>query len=70
MQSVDRGVIEKIRMMVDAGVYTLDDMRIHLDQYVKSVFPPDQLPPQSNRRFYPLDQDIKNHIFLSIKRLV
>lgn len=70
MQNVDQGVIAYVGRMVDAGVYSLEEMRVHLDQYVKSIFQPDQLPLMSNRRYYPLDQDIKNHISLSIKRLV
>lgn len=70
MQSVDEGVTGYIRKMVDYGVYSREDMLIHVDQYVESIFPTDQLPLRNNRRFYPLDQHIKKHIALSIRRMM
>ena len=63
MQTIDKRLIAKTHSLVtETRVHDLDELQRHLEVYMRSLFPPpQQLPPQSNRRFYPKKSDIKNH---------
>ncbi|XP_067928258.1 uncharacterized protein [Watersipora subatra] len=69
MQPVEVSVRRKIRSLVGKGVYYLDDMRVHLDEYISKKFAHLTLD-KGNRRFFPQDQDVSNHMQLAIKELM
>lgn len=63
MQMVDSRIIQKIHtLVVETGVRTVPEIRRHVDVYIKQIFEGQQLPSRPNRRFYPSDKDIRNHI--------
>ena len=42
----------------------MDEMKRHLRQFVKNeLFPWQTPPPSTNRRYYPTDVDIRNHMY-------
>lgn len=54
-------------MLVGEGVKTVDGMKRHLKQFVKSELFPGQTPPAiTNRRFYPTDVDVRNHMYRAL----
>lgn len=54
------------------GVKTVDEMKRRLRQFVKSeLFPGQTPPPIANRRYYPTDVDVRNHIYkASVKKML
>ena len=55
--------MEKIGELVGEGVKTVDEMKRHLRQFVKTELFPGQTPPAStNRHYYPTDVDVRNHM--------
>ena len=50
--------------MLVGGVKTVAEMKRHLQQYVKhELFKDGPCPPKTNRRFYPKNIDIRNHMY-------
>ena len=66
LQNIDGRLRAHIHGMVDRGVTEKDEMRRHVQQLTEEVF--DELPSQKNRRFWPLDKDIENHIQLAYNK--
>ena len=66
LQHIDGRLRAHIHGMVDRGVTEKDEMRRHVQQLTEEVF--DELPSQNNRRFWPLDKDIENHIQLAYNK--
>lgn len=62
----------KIEELVGEGVKTVDEMKRHLIQFVKMELFPGQNPPAStNRRYYPTDVDVRNHMYkASVKKML
>lgn len=71
LQCIDKRLVDKIELLVEAGVKTTDEMKRHLKQYVTwELFPGKIKPSPSNRRYYPTDVDIRNHMYrASMKRV-
>ena len=61
LQNVDDGIKRHIHLMVSQGVNFLSEMRPHVLEYLKTKFK-DALPDRSNRRYWPTDRDITNHM--------
>lgn len=61
----------KIEELVGEGVKTVDEMKRHLRQFVKMELFPGKNPPASiNRRYYPTDVDVRNHMYkASVKKI-
>ena len=55
----------KISTLVQQGVYTLADMKRHLNDYVSNDLKLADVSPM-NSEFYPNNQTIKNHIQLAL----
>lgn len=72
LQPIDKRLIDKIEELVGEGVKTVDEMKRHLQQFVKSErFPGQTPPPITNRRYYPTDVDVRNHMYkASVKRML
>lgn len=50
--------------MVFAGVTSVSEMRLHLDAFVQNeLFYGKDLPPKSNKRFYPEEKNIRSQIY-------
>lgn len=62
LQNIDDGVKAHIQLMVSQGVNFLSEMRPHLRQYLNLKFEGRPMPHRSNRRYWPTDRDIKNHM--------
>ncbi|CAH3024912.1 unnamed protein product [Porites evermanni] len=64
------GILQPID--IAEGVKTVDKMLRHLRQFVKTELLPGQSPPAStNRRYYPTDVDIRNHMYqASVKKIL
>lgn len=62
LQAIDQGLKEYIHDMVSQGVFALGEMKPHLETYRKSLFDGEPMPDRSNRRFWPTDRDITNHM--------
>ena len=68
-QHIDADLVSKIRELVDDGVRSLDAMKRHLTTYVEHEILPEYdnvEVARTNRRFYPTDKDIRNHMYLAI----
>ena len=64
LQPIDKSLVQKIDTLVDEGVKTVDEMKRHLRYYVKNdLFPSQNPPPVTNRRYHPKDVDIRNHMY-------
>lgn len=62
MQCIDKRLIWKIQsLVVDTGVRRVDELKRHLEVYVKTLFSTGETPQRDNRRFYPTVTDIRNH---------
>lgn len=72
LQPIDKRLVDKIEELVGEGVKTVDEMKRHLKQFVKcELFPGQTPPPITNRRFYPTDVDVRNHMYrASVKKLL
>ncbi|XP_057313693.1 uncharacterized protein LOC130655006 isoform X2 [Hydractinia symbiolongicarpus] len=63
-QSIDSLVIKRIHELVFAGVTSVSEMRLHLDAFVQNeLFYGKDLPPKSNKRFYPEEKNIRSQIY-------
>lgn len=64
MQPIDKRLVRKIEALVGEGVKTVGEMKRHLHQYVKhELFNGKKCPGKSNRRYYPGNVDIRNHMY-------
>ena len=58
-------IVEKIREMEVIGVRSTDEVRRHLTTFVKNDLFHGEDPPESSRRDYPTDADIRNILYSS-----
>ena len=69
-QTVDKRIIEKIYDLVSRGVTRPDEVRRCIDEYVErellSTIPAAARTQKSNRKYYPTQQDLRNHITKAI----
>ncbi|CAH3046602.1 unnamed protein product [Porites lobata] len=72
LQPINKQLVDKIGELVGEGVKAVDKMKRHLRQFVKTELFPGQSPPAStNRRYYPTDVDIRNHMYqASVKKIL
>lgn len=64
LQPIDKRLVDKIQMLVGEGVKKVDEMKRHLRHFVKTdLFAGQTDPPITNRRYYPKDVDVRNHIY-------
>ncbi len=64
LQMVDKKIIEKIGELVGEGVRYVEEMKRHLNVFVKDdLFRGKQQPERSNRRYFPKGRTIKNHMY-------
>lgn len=61
---------QKVRTMVDDGIYNSSEIRRALDAMVFELFPcQEDRPPRTNRSFYPLTQDIANIVQRAVRTI-
>ncbi len=73
MQPIDKRIVNKIETLVGEGVKTVDEMKRHLQQFVKhELFQNNKPhPSKSNRRYYPNNVDIQNHMYrATVKKML
>ena len=59
-------IVKKIREMEVTGVRSTGEVRRHLTVFVKNdLFRGEDPPPESSRRYYPTDADIRNILYSS-----
>eukprot|EP00112_Aurelia_sp_Birch-Aquarium-sp1_P013055 Seg2755.2 transcript_id=Seg2755.2/GoldUCD/mRNA.D3Y31 product="hypothetical protein" protein_id=Seg2755.2/GoldUCD/D3Y31 len=69
-QQVDSRIINFIHVRVSEGVRNVKEMKRHIKSYVKNdLFKDHTLPAPINRRFYPSNVTVRNHIYLATVRL-
>ena len=60
---MDPRIAAKIHYLVGRGIINVNEMRHHLREYLTNdLFRGQELPPTSNRRFWPSRKDLRNHI--------
>ncbi|XP_014679414.1 PREDICTED: uncharacterized protein LOC106819281 [Priapulus caudatus] len=59
---MDKRVLNYLRDMVREGVSTVLEMKRHLCWFVKNMFAGRELPPRTNRAFFPTKADIRAHM--------
>ncbi|XP_062585887.1 uncharacterized protein LOC134247563, partial [Saccostrea cucullata] len=69
IQCIDPRLVTRIKELVADGVRNVSEMKRHLLISVKNDLCPDEDIPRTNRRFFPLDKDIKNHMDIAINSL-
>ena len=63
MQPIDARLIKKIDELVKDGVGNVTEKKRHLTFYIKNdIFSGAELPPKTNRGFYPHKKTIKSHM--------
>ena len=63
-QQVHERIIKKLHQYVREGIRSVEEMERVIRLFVKNeIFSDDNLPPQENRRFFPLSRDIRNHMY-------
>lgn len=72
LQPIDKRLVVKIGELVGEGVKTVEEMKRHLRQFVKTeLFPGENPPASTNRRYYPTDVDVRNHMYqASVKKML
>jgi hypothetical protein len=65
-EPIDPRLARKIVELCNSGVNSLNEMRSILKGYVRNICSP--LPLPSNRRFYPTNKCISNHMFRAMKK--
>ena len=69
-QRIDHELVSKIDMYVKEGVNDTKEMKRLLKMHVKTeIFKNENLPEPSNKRFYPRNATIRNHINHSRRKL-
>lgn len=63
-QQLDKRVIQEITRVVENGIHDTSVVKRLLEVYVEKDLSINE--PRSNRRFYPTDKDIRNHIYLTV----
>ena len=64
LQPIDKGLVDKIQILVGEGVKTVDEMKRHLRHYLRNdLFAGMTPPPITNRQYHPKDVDIRNHMY-------
>ena len=59
MQPIDARLIKKIDELVKDGIKNVNERKRHLTFYIKNnIFSGAELPPKTNRRFYPRTKTI------------
>lgn len=67
---MDSRIIDFIHVRVSEGVRNVKEMKRHIKSYVKNdLFKDHTLPAPTNRRFYPSNVTVRNHIYLATVRL-
>ena len=64
LQPIDKSLIQKIHTLVGEGIKRVDEMKRHLQHYIKNDLFAGQIPPPvTNRHYHPKDVDIRNHMY-------
>ena len=66
---MDSRIIEKIKELVVDGVRHVKEMKRHLTIAVQKDICPNEDIPLTNRRYFPSDKDIKNHMDIALNNL-
>ncbi|XP_050389424.2 uncharacterized protein LOC126808614 isoform X2 [Patella vulgata] len=69
--SPDPAVIRQIHKLVEEGVRSVSDMKVHLDLFVADHILknfPDSIITKTNQRFYLTDKNIRNHMYRAISK--
>ncbi|XP_047140737.1 uncharacterized protein LOC124815915 [Hydra vulgaris] len=69
IQPISDKLIIKIGELVKVGVNTVTEMRRHLENFVLTIFSSRSMPNKSNKRFFPLDETIRNHMLKARKKM-
>jgi hypothetical protein len=64
---VDEFIISKIHALVHHGVRSVAEMRRHLQIFVRENISSGTHISETNRRFYPTNKDIKNHMYRALR---
>ena len=65
-QSLDPQIKARIQELVSLGINRTREVKSHLDIMVKrDLFPDGPLPPFTDRRYWPSNVDIRNHIYMA-----
>ena len=71
MLPIDSRLLSKIQELVRNNVTRVGEVERHLTLYVKNeVFAGKNIPPVTNRRFFPSRRDISTHVYLARQRLM
>ena len=63
MQPINARLIKKIDELVKDGVKNVNEIKRHLTFYIKNdIFSGTEVPPKTNRRFYPRKKNHSCHV--------
>ena len=66
-QRIDPRIVERIQALAVDGVRDVNEMKCHIQVYVKnSLFRGSAPPPKSNKRFYPSKSTLKIHMYNAV----
>ena len=69
-QQVDEKIIKKIHYLVGEGIRSIDEMERYIRHYVREELFRDRQPPSiESRRYFPLEEDIRNHMYSATSKL-
>lgn len=67
-QPLDEAIISKIHGLVHDGVRSIDEMKRHLRLFVQEhIQTEDTIISELNRRYYPTNKDIRNHMYRALR---
>ena len=66
---IDECLKEKIKDLVQLGVKNVNEMERHLNIYVERELLKGRATDKTNRRYYPLRSDIRNHMYTAMQSL-
>ncbi|XP_065641332.1 calcium-responsive transcription factor [Hydra vulgaris] len=69
LQPISDELVIKIGELVKVGVNSVTEMRPHLENFVHINFSSRSMPNKSNKRFFPLDETIRNHMLKARKKM-
>ncbi|XP_065671754.1 uncharacterized protein LOC136089631 [Hydra vulgaris] len=68
-QLISEDLIVKIGELVGVGVNTVPEMKRHLENFVRIDSSSSNIPLKSNKRFFPRDKTIRNHMMKARQKL-
>ena len=60
---IDQRIVDHVNKLVSDGVFNVNEMKRHVNIFVRSLFSHTALPSPTNRKFYPSWKDLRKMMY-------